>query len=170
MTFSELDEFIQESNRIAGIVDVLQFDEVAAYKSLLAYPLLTVKNVVDFCARIEPRGRIRRTLGMNVRENAYVPPEGGPLIVEALEAILDRANHADMQGNHPFMVHQAFDSLMPFMQGNGRVGRAVWAWMMQKIGCDTYWAKKGFLETWYRQSLSLMHPARPPHAYEPESV
>lgn len=41
--------------------------------------------------------------------------------------------------------------LHPFMDGNGRTGRAVWAWAMQRDGQDPF--ALSFLHRFYYQTL-----------------
>ena len=54
-----------------------------------------------------------------------------------------------MEDASPFAVHVAYENLHPFMNGNGRSGRALWLWHMGGIEK----VPLGFLRTWYYQSL-----------------
>lgn len=63
-----------------------------------------------------------------------------------LEQILSRAH----RGSTPYDVHQQYETLHPFTDGNGRSGRALWLWQMIRDGQR---AQLGFLHTWYYQSL-----------------
>jgi len=50
--------------------------------------------------------------------------------VRELQRILDKVNRSS---DGPWSVHVAFETLHPYMDGNGRTGRAIWAWQMQTI-------------------------------------
>ncbi len=78
------------------------------------------------------------------------PPPGGLSIRAKLKGILKGvANEV-----HPFRVHLAYETLHPFMDGNGRSGRALWAWqMLKKYGPDAL--SLGFLHRFYYQSLEF---------------
>ena len=52
-----------------------------------------------------------------------------------------------------FEAHVAYETLHPFTDGNGRSGRALWAKHMLADGQDGYWLERGFLHTFYYQSL-----------------
>ena len=45
----------------------------------------------------------------------------------------------------------AYEMLHPFMDGNGRSGRALWAWMMLRLGQDPFALL--FLHRFYYQTL-----------------
>jgi hypothetical protein len=141
-------DFIRESNRIEGILRDPTEDEIAAHELLLGLPQLTPTTVGDFQGVIAPGMPIRRHKGMNVRVGNYIAPEGAPSIVSRLRRILDKANLAS---GSPWEVHIAFEKLHPYMDGNGRTGRAIWAWQMQRMGRDPF--SLPFLHRFYYQTL-----------------
>lgn len=140
--------FVRESNRIEGIRRVLP-REMAAHDGLLRLEALTVGQIEDFVAAVAPGKRLRRHPGMDVRVGRHFPPLGGRHIEEQLQAILTRANERD----DPFEVHQAYEHLHPFMDGNGRSGRAIWLWQMVRQQGADHALTMGFLHLWYYQSL-----------------
>ncbi len=83
--------------------------------------------------------------GMDVRVGYHLPPPGGPGIEADLKELCNQA--LDL---HPYELHQRFEQLHPFMDGNGRVGRMLWTWAMTQRDWSV---RLGFLHTWYYQSL-----------------
>ncbi len=146
---SQLRTFVRESNRIEGISRTRPV-ELAAHAGLLRLSELSVGHIEDFVAAVAPGKRLRRYEHMNVRVGNYLAPPGGPHIERELEALLRRAN----AGADPFEVHQQYERLHPFMDGNGRSGRAIWLWQMIRQRGDDRPLSMGFLHLWYYQSLS----------------
>jgi len=140
-------DFIRESNRIEGILRDPTEEEIAAHERLLKLVRLDPSTVGDFQAVIAPGKPIRERPGMNVRVGDHIAPEGAPTIVRRLKRILDQAN----RGADPWRVHVAFETLHPYMDGNGRTGRAIWAWQMQGSGRDPF--SLPFLHRFYYQTL-----------------
>ena len=144
---SKLREFIRESNRIEGIVRDPETYEVEAHQRLLACDYLTLKSVEDFVFDICGK-RLRRQVGMGVRVGPHLPPPGGPQIEHALEALLASINERQYSA---WEAHTRYELLHPFMDGNGRSGRAIWNWQMQRERRDPYAIP--FLHRFYYQTL-----------------
>ena len=140
----EMLDFIRESNRIEGIHRDPTKEEIAEYERFMALTIVTAKDMVKFVKVYQPDARLRNRTGLDVRVGLYFPPKGSPEILPMLESILQNAHGA---AHSPYRVHQDYESLHPFTDGNGRSGRMLWRWMMPK-------APLGFLHTWYYQSLS----------------
>jgi hypothetical protein len=142
-------DFIRESNQIEGILRDPTDDEIAAHERLLKLLQLHPTTVGDFQSVIAPGKPLREHPGMNVRVGNHIAPEGGPLIIRQLHAILKKANAAS---DSPWSVHVAFELLHPYMDGNGRTGRAIWAWQMARSGLDPFTLP--FLHRFYYQTLN----------------
>lgn len=137
-------DFIRESNKIEGITRPVSVEEMIEYERFMALPIVTGKDVVDFVKVYQPDAKLRYASGLNVYVGNYCPPPGGSAILYQFESIIQNINSGEYT---PYRVHQDYEHLHPFTDGNGRSGHMLWMWMMRK-------APLGFLHTWYYQSLA----------------
>ncbi len=141
-------KFAEESNKIEGIYHTTP-EHVEALEALVFGESCYVKDIINYVNVIQPDAQLREHPTLNVRVGAHVAPQGGPQIRENLSDIIMLSEY---EGHDPYTIHQMYENLHPFTDGNGRSGRALWARQMVHIG-RSFW-DLGFLHTWYYQSLA----------------
>lgn len=140
-------EFVRESNLIEGIDRVPTEREVAAHEEFLSEHEVSVGALERFVTDVAARP-LRDTVGMDVRVGSHFPPPGGPQIRSELTALVMAVNAGDLG---PFGAHVAYETLHPFLDGNGRSGRVLWAWQMRRDGLNPFALR--FLHRFYYQAL-----------------
>jgi hypothetical protein len=150
---SPIENFVRESNRIEGIQRDPTGNELACTELFLELSKLTLRALCTLVEVYQPGAQLRRHPGMDVRIGSYYPPKGGPHIEGRLLELLDKANNPE---NSAYGVHLDYEGLHPFMDGNGRSGRAIWLWQMLSSGSrdGDQALRLGFLHTFYYQTLS----------------
>lgn len=144
----QLIPFVNESNRIEGIKRDYLPREFDAHLRLLDCERITVADMEAFVADVAGRP-LRRHPNQNVRVGDHIAPRGGPEIESQLSALLE-AIADDLVT--PWEGHRRYEYLHPFIDGNGRSGRALWAWHMRRVGRDPF--ALPFLHRWYYDTLS----------------
>jgi len=150
----DLSRFVAESNRVEGISRPPTEREIAAHEAFLDLPAIEVadlENLVAVCT--DRRGRLRGQFGMDVIVGQRIPPPGGIAVVEGLRELLISVNCCERT---PWQAHVEYECLHPFLDGNGRSGRALWAWQMWRDGLDPF--ALPFLHRFYYQTLDNARP------------
>ena len=145
-----LRRFVAESNKIEGKLDGPSKREIDAHKDFLANPKPDSLAVCRFVKDVAG-APLRGSPGMNVRVGNHRPISGGPEVAERLKEIILRVTELKVD---PWKIHNEYETLHPFMDGNGRSGRALWLWQMIYQGNDPYALRRGFLHSFYYQTLS----------------
>lgn len=141
-TGAPLSAFLCESLAIEGIHRNPTPEEIEATRTFLCGET-SVDAIIDLQSVYAPGMPLRDRVGMDVRVGRSVPMRGNPDMRYHLDHVL---NNVD-----PYQVHVAFEVLHPFMDGNGRTGRAVWAASMIESGQDPF--ALSFLHRFYYQTL-----------------
>lgn len=150
VTDSLISEFLDESLRIEGITRGPNKDEIDATRMFLEQDPLRIEHVLNLQVVYAPNRPLRDRAGMDVRVGGYYPPRGGITIPGRLGNLIEKVNRGD---GSPWENHVAFEALHPFLDGNGRTGRAVWLWqMIRDDGVDRAFSLP-FLHRFYYQTL-----------------
>ena len=136
--------FVSESNKIEGILRPPTRAEIAEHDRFIALEIITIAELEHFVSVYQPDAALRNRKGMDVRIGNYFPMRGGTAIKEALGDLLLNMDVS------PWKKHIEYERLHPFMDCNGRSGRALWAWMMMRQRGSYY---LGFLHHFYYQTL-----------------
>lgn len=153
-------DFIRESNRIENIKRRIKAVEVRAHREFLSLNELAVHDLELFVQRVAGKP-LRRHEGMNVSivdrgsgRILHAPPPGGPAVEGDLRELLIKARSGEYT---PYQIHCAYEALHPFLDGNGRSGRVLWAWQMLNIEGKMPFGLP-FLHSFYYQALSASRP------------
>lgn len=144
--------FVTESNAIEGIMRTPTDVELEAHLTLLNMSVVNVSLLCQFVGLIAPGAELRDVVGRDVYVGNHVPPPGGAEVRYKLEALLKKMDKEQTQTDI-WQCHIDYETLHPFMDGNGRSGRALWARSMyQMFG----WTGLNllFLHRFYYQTLS----------------
>lgn len=141
-------DFVEESNRIEGITRPPTDHEIRVTDNFIRLRRVEMSDLaalVSMLADAEPRFQP----GMDVRVGSHTPPRGGPEVEHQLAELLEWMHDGRLT---PYEAHRAYETLHPFMDGNGRSGRALWAWHMLRSRTNPF-GGLSFLHRWYYQSL-----------------
>ena len=145
--------FAKESNEIEGIHDKQRHkDHAASLSWLLNKDDLTVSVLEEFVHGVAWGSPLRTLPNHIVRVGMHVPPP--PHISQVqLKELLEKVVKSPMYARElAWETHVEYERIHPFMDGNGRSGRAIWLWIMVR---GLNWGfRYSFLHEYYYQTLS----------------
>jgi hypothetical protein len=140
-------EQVAESLRIEGIYRPPSDEEIAEHRRFMRLKTLSVTELEAFLRVFRPGARLRMCPGQDVQVGSHVPPKGGEHILAQLQALLTDINAGKID---PWSAHVQFETLHPFSDGNGRLGRIIWHALCAKMRR----VDLGFLHGFYLQTLN----------------
>lgn len=142
--------FVEESNAIEGIIRPATDAETDALASFTSMQAPGIADLCDLVSVFQPGAVLRDRVGLNVRVGQHVPVRGGPHVKKLLVGLLREMEAGFIT---PFRLHQRYEDLHPFTDGNGRSGRALWLRQMLRFGNAPRVRALGFLHSVYYQAL-----------------
>lgn len=144
----DLRQFLAESNKIEGIFSTNEH-EVKAAQEFLDLESMSIADLANFVQVVQPDAMFRDRDYLNVVVGSHRPPRGGVHIKKLVMLLLGQVNAGDIS---PYRAHVEYERIHPFTDGNGRSGRLLWLWQMQREGL--YSPVLSFLHAFYYQTLA----------------
>ena len=139
-------DFAIESNKIEGIFET-SVNEVEALRLIVNLQTLTIGDINEYVYAVSGAS-LRRNAGMDVRVGNHIPPAGGSHVVEELDRLVMAAETGSISA---YDFHLVYENLHPYMDGNGRSGRALWLRYAKRERHP--YVSLGFLHAFYYDTL-----------------
>jgi len=143
--------FLRDSNRIEGIAAPPTKPQIMAFMRFTHLDVLHVDTIEAYTKTVQPNAKLRIAPGCNVTVGKHVPPAGGQAVLYSLQNLLETLNE-NKERLCPWVWHGWYESLHPFTDGNGRSGRAIYAWHCLQSNKHRF-MELGFLHDAYYRAL-----------------
>lgn len=156
-TKEQLYYFAKESNKIERICDSDRHELHAERLAIFLETPIDKLNICDlqmFVNHIEPQAFLRTDKSHMVTIGGRLAPNPEIAII-LLSELLERIRTKKIG---PHEAHCEYEYIHPFMDGNGRSGRALWLWQMIR---DGWKFQLPFLQMYYYQTLDKYSVKRP---------
>lgn len=148
MSLNWVEEFLRESNAIENVWDEKSFQQaIKAWKYLIQWDKLTTQNILKTHAILmkglldkEETGAWRRCavwIGGHEAKPWYVIPELMAGWINLANAVITEAKVQNDKEKLALSIQQdhiSFESIHPWVDGNGRMGRILLNWQRIKVG------------------------------------
>lgn len=147
-----LRDFIQESLNIEDIWREPTSEELVVTWKFTQKDSLKIDDLIELVSVYQPDAVLRTTKNLQVWIGGRKAHEGGLALLGKLGNLLDQCSRRTPNhwNSDPWLVHNEYEWLHHFTDGNGRSGRALWANLMYHQGYDF---KYKFLQMYYYQTL-----------------
>ena len=148
MVTTYLYEFAKESNQIEGINSARRHKiHEEALRKFLQLDHVQIPQLDAFVKKIEPSAFLRT----DPKHRVWIGGKEAPSANESYQMLGGLLCEVENLTKDPWEVHCEYEHIHPFIDGNGRSGRALWLWMMVRRGYDLRYK---FLQMFYYQTLS----------------
>lgn len=141
-------EFIRESLAIERIFRNPTDEEFPESWRFLNLEKVTIADLVQYVQVFQPEATLRDNDQKRVWIGGKEASKGGEALLGYLTGLLTSCQNLNFEAAS---VHQEYEFLHPFTDGNGRSGTILWANLMFKQG---YKFEYRFLQMYYYQTLS----------------
>lgn len=146
---SWLFRFAEESNNIERIYNYeAHLIHEDALREFINLPAISIGDLTNFVSKIQPNAYLRTAPHHRVMIGGREAPSAAASM-QLLDYLIKDVNEEKVT---PWEAHTRYEMAHPFIDGNGRSGRALWLWMM--VDLEDWHGQFSFLQAYYYQTLS----------------